>query len=113
MRVHAQAAGIRIPRRDHPDQLRRRRSGVAGAAHRASHRTDGFIGVQELFLDYHFATSRNATTLDSVCVDQPFADFRGFLFRTSSLASGSSATDNNRFQQSGGFWRIEKDTNSA
>ncbi|TNE33703.1 MAG: hypothetical protein EP350_03565, partial [Alphaproteobacteria bacterium] len=84
---------------------------------RPSHRTDHFLGVQELFIDYHFRNVSDRYDFDSVRVGiQPFqADFRGFLFQDQQLGIRFFGNrDNNRVQYNfGGFWRLEKDTNSG
>ena len=81
-------------------------------------RTDGFIGVQEAFVDYHigrFDTKR----FDFVSLRagiQPFqSDFRGFLFQDNQLGLRLFGNrDNNRWQFNlAAFWRIEKDTNTG
>lgn len=82
-----------------------------------SHRTDHFLGVQELFIDYHFRNVSDRYDFDSVRVGiQPFqADFRGFLFNDQQLGIRFFGNrDNNRIQYNlGAFWRLEKDTNSG
>ena len=82
-----------------------------------SHRTDHFLGVQELFFDYHFRNVSDRYDFDSVRIGiQPFqADFRGFLFNDNQLGVRFFGTrDNNRFQYNlAAFWRLEKDTNSG
>ncbi|MCW5759172.1 MAG: hypothetical protein KIS90_05340, partial [Phenylobacterium sp.] len=84
---------------------------------RKSHRNDAFIGVQELFLDYHLRNVSDRYDFDSVRVGiQPFSsDFRGFLFQDNQLGVRLFGNrDNNRFQYNlAAFWRIEKDTNSG
>jgi hypothetical protein len=84
---------------------------------KASHRKDGFVGVQELFLDYHLRNVSERYDFDSVRVGiQPFSsDFRGFLFQDNQLGVRLFGNrDNNRFQYNlAAFWRIEKDTNSG
>lgn len=81
-------------------------------------RTDGFIGLQEAFIDYHigrFDTNR----FDFVSLRmgiQPFqSDFRGFLFNDNQLGIRLFGNrDNNRVQFNlAAFWRIEKETNSG
>src|SRR5204863_6161290 len=54
---------------------------------RPSHRTDQFVGVQELFVDYHIRNVSDRYDFDSVRVGiQPFSsDFRGFLFQDNQL----------------------------
>lgn len=83
-----------------------------------THRTDHFLGVQELFVDYHlhhYDTSR----YDFISIRagiQPFqADFRGFLFNDNQLGVRLFGNrDNNRIQFNlAAFWRLEKDTNSG
>ncbi len=82
-----------------------------------THRFDHFVGVQEAFLDYHFRNVSDRFDFDSVRIGiQPFqADFRGFLFNDNQLGVRFFGNrDNNRFQYNfGGFWRLEKDTNSG
>ncbi|HSG57808.1 MAG TPA: hypothetical protein VLA45_20340 [Paracoccaceae bacterium] len=85
---------------------------------RATHRTDHFLGVQELFVDYHFSQF-DTDRFDFISIRagiQPFqSDFRGFLFNDSQLGVRLFGNrDNNRFQFNlGAFWRLEKDTNSG
>lgn len=82
-----------------------------------SHRFDYFLGVQELFFDYHIRNTSDRFDFDSVRIGiQPFqADFRGFLFQDQQLGLRFFGTrDNNRFQYNvAAFWRLEKDTNSG
>ncbi len=84
---------------------------------RGSIRTDVFVGVQELFLDYHLRNTSDRYDFDSVRVGiQPFSgDFRGFLFQDNQLGIRFFGDrDNNRFQYNlAAFWRLEKDTNSG
>ena len=84
---------------------------------KSSHRTDHFLGVQELFFDYHFRNVSDRYDFDSARIGiQPFqSDFRGFLFQDQQLGLRFFGTrDNNRFQYNfGAFWRLEKDTNSG
>ncbi|AWW75574.1 hypothetical protein CD351_14145 [Erythrobacter sp. KY5] len=81
-------------------------------------RLDHFLGVQELFVDYHF-TPLDTDRFDFISIRagiQPFqADFRGFLFNDQQLGVRLFGNrDNNRFQFNlGAFWRLEKDTNSG
>ncbi|MEO0033499.1 MAG: hypothetical protein RIS94_3257, partial [Pseudomonadota bacterium] len=81
-------------------------------------RTDGFIGLQEAFIDYHigrFDTKRYDFVSLRVGI-QPFqSDFRGFLFNDNQLGVRLFGNrDNNRVQFNlAAFWRIEKDTNSG
>jgi hypothetical protein len=80
-------------------------------------RHDFFVGMQELFVDYHIRNVSERYDFDSVRVGiQPFnADFRGFLFQDSQLGVRFFGNrDNNRFQYNlAAFARLEKDTNSG
>ncbi len=82
-----------------------------------SHRFDYFLGVQELFVDYHIRNVGDRYDFDSVRVGiQPFqADFRGFLFNDQQMGIRVFGNrDNNRWQYNlAAFWRLEKDTNSG
>jgi hypothetical protein len=82
-----------------------------------THRNDAFVGVQEVFLDYHLRNVSDRYDFDSVRVGiQPFSsDFRGFLFQDNQLGVRLFGNrDNNRFQYNlAAFWRVEKDTNSG
>jgi hypothetical protein len=84
---------------------------------RESRREDGFLGVQEAFVDYHIRNVSARYDFDSVRVGiQPFnADFRGFLFQDNQLGVRLFGNrDNNRFQYNlAAFVRLEKDTNSG
>jgi hypothetical protein len=81
------------------------------------HRYDGFIGLQEAFLDYHIRNVSDRYDFDSIRVGiQPFSsDFRGFLFQDNQLGIRLFGTrDNNIFQYNlGWFRRMDKDTNSG
>ena len=82
-----------------------------------SRRADHFVGVQELFVDYHIRDVSDRFDFDSVRFGiQPFqADFRGFLFNDNQLGLRLFGTrDGNRWQYNlAAFWRLEKDTNSG
>jgi hypothetical protein len=82
-----------------------------------SRRTDSFLGVQELFVDYHLRNTSDRYDFESIRVGiQPFqSDFRGFLFNDQQLGIRFFGNrDNNRFQFNlAAFWRLEKDTNSG
>ena len=82
-----------------------------------SRRYDQFIGVQELFVDYHLRNVSERYDFDSVRVGiQPFqTDFRGFLFNDNQLGIRFFGNrDGNRWQYNlAAFWRLEKDTNSG
>jgi hypothetical protein len=84
---------------------------------RKSERTDGFIGIQEAFLDYHIRNVSERYDFDSIRIGiQPFSsDFRGFLFQDNQFGIRLFGNrDNNRFQYNlAAFYRIEKDTNSG
>jgi len=80
-------------------------------------RFDYALGVQELFIDYHFRNVSDRYDFDSIRVGiQPFNfDFRGFLFQDQQLGVRLFGNrDNNRFQYNLiAIWRLEKDTNSG
>lgn len=80
-------------------------------------RHDGFIGLQEAFVDYHIRNVSERYDFDSVRVGiQPFStDFRGFLFQDNQLGIRFFGNrDNNRYQYNlAAFARLEKDTNSG
>ncbi len=82
-----------------------------------SHRLDGFVGVQEAFVDYHLRNTSDRYDFMSIRVGiQPFqSDFRGFLFNDQQLGVRLFGNrDDNRFQFNlAAFWRLEKDTNSG
>lgn len=84
---------------------------------KGTRRTDGFVGVQEAFFDYHFRDVSDRYDFDSMRIGiQPFSsDFRGFLFQDNQLGIRLFGNrDNNRFQYNlAAFWRVEKDTNSG
>jgi hypothetical protein len=80
-------------------------------------RFDYFLGVQELFVDYHLRNVSDRFDFDSVRAGiQPFQfDFRGFLFNDQQLGIRLFGNrDNNRIQYNiAAIWRVEKDTNSG
>ena len=80
-------------------------------------RTDGHIGIQELFVDKHLRNVSDRYDFDSFRVGiQPFtADFRGFLFQEQQLGVRLfGIRDNNLWQYNlAAFRRLEKDTNSG
>jgi len=82
-----------------------------------SRRLDHFLGLQELFVDYHIRNTSDRYDFESIRVGiQPFqSDFRGFLFNDQQLGIRYFGNrDNNRWQYNlGAFWRLEKDTNSG
>lgn len=84
---------------------------------RPTHRTDSFLGVQELFIDKHLGNRSDRYDFDSVRFGiQPFQfDFRGFLFQDNQLGFRLFGNrDNNRYQFNlNAIWRLDKDTNSG
>ena len=80
-------------------------------------RSEGFVGIQGLFVDKHLRNVSERYDFDSVRVGiQPVtADFRGFLFLDSPFGVRLFGTRNNNLWQYnlGWFRRIEKDTNSG
>ena len=84
---------------------------------RGSRRDDGFIGVQELWVDKHLRDVDSRYDFDSLRVGiQPFsADFRGFLYQDSQPGIRLSGNrDNNRWQYNLAYFRrLEKDLNSG
>ena len=82
-----------------------------------THRSDAFLGVQELFVDYHLRNVSERYDFDSLRIGiQPFnVDFRGFLFTDSNLGIRLFGNrDNNRWQYNiAAFARLEKDSNSG
>ncbi|MGQ0618535.1 MAG: FimV/HubP family polar landmark protein [Panacagrimonas sp.] len=80
-------------------------------------RSDAFVGLQELFADYHLRNVSDRFDFDSFRIGiQPFSsDFRGFLFQDNQLMLRYFGTrDNNRWQFNLAYLRrLEKDTNSG
>lgn len=80
-------------------------------------RFDHFLGVQEMFVDYHIRNVSDRYDFDSVRAGiQPFQfDFRGFLFNDQQLGLRLFGNrDNNRFQYNFvAAVRLNKDTNSG
>ena len=80
-------------------------------------RSEGFVGIQGLFVEKHLRNVSERYDFDSIRVGiQPItADFRGFLFQDSPVGVRLFGTrDNNRWQYNlGWFRRLEKDTNSG
>ncbi len=80
-------------------------------------RRDGFVGIQQAFVDAHLRNVSERFDFDSVRVGiQPFnSDFRGFVFQDDALGVRLFGNrDNNQWQYNlGWFRRIEKDTNSG
>ncbi len=80
-------------------------------------RDDGFVGVQELWVDKHLRDVDSRYDFDSLRVGiQPFStDFRGFLFQDSEPGIRLFGNrDNNRWQYNFAYFRrLEKDLNSG
>jgi hypothetical protein len=80
-------------------------------------RDDGFVGLQEGFVDYHLRNVSEYYDFDAVRVGiQPFStDFRGFLFQDNEPGIRLFGDrDANRWQYNlAYFQRLEKDTNSG
>jgi hypothetical protein len=80
-------------------------------------RSEGFVGIQGLFIDKHLRNVSERYDFDSIRVGiQPItADFRGFLFQDSPIGVRLFGTRSNNLWQYniGWFRRIEKDTNSG
>jgi hypothetical protein len=80
-------------------------------------RDDGFVGLQELFVDKHLRNVSDRYDFDAVRFGvQPFStDFRGFLFQDLQLGARLFGNrDNNRWQYNlAWFRRMEKDLNSG
>lgn len=80
-------------------------------------RREGFVGIQEAFIDYHIRNVSERYDFDSVRVGiQPFiSDFRGFVFQDLPFGVRLFGNrDNNIYQYNIGYFaRIEKDTNSG
>lgn len=84
---------------------------------KGSTRVDGFVGMQELFLDVHLRNVSPRFDFDSIRFGiQPFStDFRGFLFQDNQLGVRLFGNRSNNVWQYNIAWfrRIEKDTNSG
>ena len=84
---------------------------------RPPQRTDGFIGLQGAFIEYHLRDVSSRYDFDSIRVGiQPFStDFRGFLFQDDQLGVRLFGDrDDNRIQYNLAFFaRLDKDTNSG
>ena len=80
-------------------------------------RRDGFVAIQEAFVDYEYRIDSVRYDFDDVRVGiQPFiSDFRGFLFQDQPIGIRFFGTrDNNQWQYNAGwFRRLEKDSNSG
>lgn len=80
-------------------------------------RQEGFVGIQEAFVDYHLRNVSARYDFDSMRVGiQPFiSDFRGFLFQDLPFGIRFFGNrDNNIYQYNLAYFkRVEKDTNSG
>jgi hypothetical protein len=80
-------------------------------------RDDGFVGVQELWVDKHLRDVDSRYDFDSLRIGiQPFStDFRGFLYQDSEPGIRLFGNrDNNRWQYNLAYFRrLEKDLNSG
>ena len=80
-------------------------------------RREGFVGIQEAFVDVHLRNVSDRYDFDSLRVGiQPFiSDFRGFLFQDLPMGIRLFGNRNNNIYQYniGYFKRVEKDTNSG
>lgn len=80
-------------------------------------RTEGFIGLQGAFYDYHIRNVSDRYDFDSFRIGiQPFSsDFRGFLFQDNQLGIRFFGTRNNNIFQYNIAWfrRLEKESNSG
>jgi hypothetical protein len=80
-------------------------------------RSDGFIGLQEAFVEKHLRNVSDRYDFDSVRIGiQPFnADFRGFLFQDDNLGVRFYGDrDGNRWQYNLAFFaRLDKEANSG
>jgi hypothetical protein len=85
--------------------------------HIGTTRSDGFLAIQEAFVDYEYHVASERYDFDDVRVGiQPFiSDFRGFLFQDQPIGIRFFGNrDNNQWQYNvGWFRRLEKDTNSG
>ncbi|MBT8115352.1 MAG: hypothetical protein KJP04_08225 [Arenicella sp.] len=84
---------------------------------RGTERTEGFIGIQGAFWDYHIRNVSDRYDFDSFRIGiQPFSsDFRGFLFQDNQFGVRFfGIRDNNIFQYNlAWFRRLEKESNSG
>lgn len=80
-------------------------------------RTEGYVGVQGAFWDYHIRNVSDRFDFDSLRIGiQPFSsDFRGFLFQDNQLGVRVFGTRNNNIIQYNLAWfrRLEKESNSG
>ena len=80
-------------------------------------RTEGYVGVQAAFYDYHIRNVSDRFDFDSFRIGiQPFStDFRGFLFQDNQLGVRLFGTRNNNIFQYNLAWfrRLEKESNSG
>lgn len=80
-------------------------------------RTEGYVGIQGAFWDYHIRNVSDRYDFDSFRIGiQPFSsDFRGFLFQDNQLGVRLFGTRNNNIFQYNLAWfrRLEKESNSG
>jgi hypothetical protein len=80
-------------------------------------RTEGYVGIQGAFWDYHIRNVSDRFDFDSFRIGiQPFStDFRGFLFQDNQLGIRIFGTRNNNIFQYNLAWfkRLEKESNSG
>ncbi|MEO0367469.1 MAG: hypothetical protein AAF197_01650 [Pseudomonadota bacterium] len=80
-------------------------------------RTEGYVGIQGAFWDYHIRNVSDRYDFDSFRIGiQPFSsDFRGFLFQDNQLGIRFFGTRNNNIFQYNLAWfrRLEKESNSG
>lgn len=80
-------------------------------------RTEGFVGIQGAFWDYHIRNVSDRYDFDSFRIGvQPFSsDFRGFLFQDNQLGVRFFGNRNNNIFQYNLAWfrRLEKESNSG
>ncbi len=80
-------------------------------------RTDGYIGVQELFADIHLAniSERYDFVSTRIGIQSFVSDFRGFIYNTQEPGARIFGDwDNNRWQYNLAYFsRLDKDTNSG
>lgn len=80
-------------------------------------RTEGYVGLQGAFWDYHIRNVSDRYDFDSFRIGiQPFSsDFRGFLFQDNQLGVRVFGTRNNNIFQYNLAWfrRLEKESNSG
>ena len=93
------------------------RSALSVIPGRGLDRNDGFVGLQEAFVEKHLRDVSDRYDFDAVRIGiQPFSvDFRGFLFQDNQLGVRFFGDrDDNRYQYNLAFFaRLDKETNSG